>query len=334
LNSTPIESARGATLADVARAAGVSGATVSRFFSAPEKLARETRERVQRAVERLGYVPNLLAGGLASNRTRLIAVVVPTIAQSIFSATIQAMTDALSATGYSVMLGLAGARDEHMEEVLLSVLGRRPDGVILTGTVTSAEARARLRAAGSPIIETWDLPDDPIDCVVGFSHQAVGRALAERVVALGRERPLLISAAGRRAGLRRAGFAEVFRERGLAEPDVAMFGGATSFGQGRRALAEHLAGGGRADAIVCTSDWSAHGVLSEAQARGIRVPQDMAVIGFGDLDFAADTLPSLTTVRIDGAAIAREAVRMLLSDEPQARKHIDIGFDVVLRESG
>ena len=327
------QSGKAATLADVARRARVSGATVSRFFSAPEKLSPATRDQVRAAVEALGYVPNLMAGGLASSRTRQIAVIVPAISQSIFSTTIQAMTDALAAAGYAVILGLAGAADEHMDEVVMSVLGRRPDGLILTGAITSPSARARLRRAGLPVIETWDLPDDPIDRVVGFSHRAVGRAVAARVLALGRRRSLLIAASGRRARLRQAGFTEALVEAGLPPPDVQVFGGVTTFGQGREALAAALAAGPSPDAIVCTSDWSAHGVLSEAQARGVAVPDDIAVIGFGDLDFARETRPALTTVRIDGAAIGRAAVAMLLA--PDSRGAVaDIGFELVIRESG
>lgn len=329
-----VESAGGHKLADVAQAAGVSAATVSRFFNAPDKLTEATRERVRLAVAQLGYVQNMVAGGLASSRSRLIAVIVPAITHSIFSATIQAMTDALADAGYSVILGLTGEADEHLEQVLLSVLGRRPDGVILTGAVTSREARGKLRAAGVPVIEIWDIPDDAIDRVVGFSHREVGRMVAEHALARGARRALLISAAGRRAADRRAGFREAFEAGGGRAPEGVVFGGATTFGQGREGLARALDAGERPDVVVCTSDWSAHGVLTEALRRGVRVPEDMRVIGFGDLDFSAETEPPLTTVRIDGAAIAREAVAMLIGPRDAARKVADIGFELVKRASG
>lgn len=325
--------AGGHRLADVARAAGVSAATVSRFFSAPDKLTGSTRERVRAAVDQLGYVPNMVAGGLASSRSRLIAVIVPAITHSIFSATIQAMTDALSDAGYSVILGLTGEADEHLNEVLLSVLGRRPDGVILTSAVISPVARGRLKAAGFPVIETWDIPDDPIDRVVGFSHRSVGRLVAEHALAEGARRALLIGASGRRAADRQEGFRAAFEAGGGYPPETIVFGGVTTFGQGREGLARALDAGQRPEVVVCTSDWSAHGVLTEALRRRIRVPDDLAVIGFGDLDFSAETEPSLTTVRIDGGAIAREAVAMLIGPGggPQV---VDIGFELVKRASG
>lgn len=328
------ESVGGHKLSDVARAAGVSAATVSRFFNAPDKLTAQTRERVRAAVALLGYVPNMVAGGLASSRSRLIAVIVPAVTHSIFSATIQAMTDALSDAGYSVILGLTGEADEHMDAVLLSVLGRRPDGVILTGAVRSDEARSKLRAAGVPVIETWDIPEDPLDRVVGFSHRAVGRLVAEHALARGARRALLISADGRRATDRRAGFREAFEAGGGQAPEGIVFGGATTFGQGRAGLARALDAGERPDLVVCTSDWSAHGVLTEALRRGVRVPEDIAVVGFGDLDFSAETEPPLTTVRIDGAAIAREAVGMLVGPRGEGPQIVDIGFELVKRTSG
>lgn len=325
------------TLAEVARLAGVSGATVSRFFNAPQKLSAATAERIRVAVQTLGYTPNLVAGGLASSRSRLVAALAPTIEQSIFAATIQAMTDELAVAGYSVMLGLTGAADEHVERQLSAVLGRRPDGVILTGSITDPAMRQRLVSQNTPIIETWDLPADPIDMVVGFSHDAVGRAVASRVIDRGWRTPLLISATGARAATRQAGFTEALRQNGRPDPAVLNFAGVTTVGQGRRTFAQAWEGGARPDVVVCSSDWTAYGVIAEAQSRGLDVPGDLAVIGFGDLDFSGDVNPALTTVRIDGRAIGRQAVRFLLQrarGERVAEPIVDVGFELVVRDSG
>ncbi|CAN5616773.1 LacI family DNA-binding transcriptional regulator [soil metagenome] len=317
--------------------AGVSAATVSRFFNAPGKLSAETAARIKGAVDELGYTPNLIAGGLASNRSRLVAALAPSIEQSIFAATVQAMTDELAGAGYSVMLGLTGTRDEHVERQLSAVLGRRPDGVILTGSITDPVMRQRLVAQNTPIIETWDLPVDPIDMVVGFSHDAVGRAVASRVIGKGWQKPLLISASGTRAAIRQAGFTEALRQQGRPEPEALTFTGVTTVGQGRRSFAQAWETGARPDVVVCSSDWTAYGVIAEAQSRGLDVPGDLAVIGFGDLDFSADVNPSLTTVRIDGHAIGRQAVSFLLQrarGERVAEPIVDVGFELVVRKSG
>jgi len=325
------------TIDDVAAAARVSTATVSRFFNAPALLSKTTAERVRAAVERTGYVPNMMAGGLASSRSRLVAAVIPTISQSIFSSTIQALTDSLAEVGYTVMLGLTGAADEHVHRQLLSIIGRRPDGVILTGSLLDAAARRQLKATKINTIETWDLPASPIDLVVGLSHQKVGVAVARRALSQNRRCAFVVSANGARALARRNGFSLTMLQGGAPEPTTATFSGTTTFGQGRAAIAAHLDGGGRPEIVVCTSDWSAHGVLDELQRRGVRVPDDIAVIGFGDLDFAADLNPALTTVKIDGGIIGRQAAKFLMQrarGEKIDNPIVDIGFSLIVRQSG
>ncbi|HMH28110.1 MAG TPA: LacI family DNA-binding transcriptional regulator [Steroidobacteraceae bacterium] len=326
-----------ATISEVAAAAGVSTATVSRFFNSPAKLKERTASKVRKAVDDIGYVPNMMAGGLASSRSRLVAAVIPAISQSIFSSTIQALTDALADAGYSVILGLTGAADERVQRELVSIIGRRPDGIILTGSLLDGAARKQLKATGITIIETWDLPSSPIDLVVGVSHQAIGRAVARHVLALGRRQAFVISASGVRAVARRDSFSRAMRENGAPEPVVASFSGTTTYGQGRRAMAAHLESKSACDVVVCSSDWSAHGALDELRARNIRVPQEVAVIGFGDLDFAAELSPALTTVKIDGGMIGRQAAAFLMSrarGEKIERPVVDIGFTLITRDSG
>lgn len=235
------------------------------------------------------------------------------------------------------MLGLTGVNDEHVQRQLQSIIGRRPDGIILTGTVLDAAARRQLRATGIPTIETWDLPEDPIDLVVGFSHQAVGVAVARRALLLGRRHALVVSATGVRALARRYSFARTMLEGGAPEPAVSTFAGPTTYGRARRAVAAHLQSGQQTDLILCSSDWGAHGVLDELRQRGVRVPEDIAVIGFGDLDFAAELNPSLTTVKIDGAVIGKHAARFLMLRARGARIDepiVNIGFSLVERQSG
>lgn len=325
------------TLEAVAKAADVSTATVSRFFNAPAMVTSATAQRVREAVERLGYVPNLLAGGLASNRSRLVTAVIPTISQSLFASTIQAISDTLTANGFNVMLGLSGAHDEHVNRQVLSMMGHRPEGIILTGPTLPDEARRRLKSSKLTVIETWDLPEAPIDLVVGFSHEAVGRAIAAHVLSQGRRRAFVLSATGIRALARRYGFAKAIMEHGAPEPAVATVDTSTSYRHGRLTVASHLESGGRPDVIVCSSDLSAHGALDELHSRGVRVPEDVAVIGFGDLDFAADLRPSLTTVKIEGNVIGQMAADFMLrrsEGRPIEEPIVDIGFKLLQRASG
>jgi LacI family gluconate utilization system Gnt-I transcriptional repressor len=338
--NVPDRSARrgsgGITLSDVAKLAGVSAITVSRALNTPDLVTPETREKVRHAVERTGYVPNLLAGGLASNRSRLVAAVVPTIAGPVFLETIQALTEALAAKGYQLMLGQSGYDNSREDALIDAIVGRRPDGIVLTGIMRSADGRRRLLASGIPVVETWDLTPTPIDMLVGFSHEKAGAATAEFLHRKGYRRPAIVTGDDHRANLRRGGFEQAWKALGGAAPRVQHVPAPTTLGSGRAALRELLAGAEPVDAVACSSDALAHGVITEAQARGLRVPQDVGVIGFGDLAFARDAHPSITTVRVDGTAIGRQAARFIVEraeGRPVGDKVLDLGFSLIERES-
>ena len=332
---TPRRGTGGITLADVSRLAGVSAITISRALNTPERVSPETREKVRLAVERTGYVPNLLAGGLASNRSRLVAALVPTIAGPVFLETIQALTETLAGRGYQLMLGQSGYDRSREDALIDAIVGRRPDGIVLTGIMHSAQGRRRLLASGIPVVETWDLTPEPIDMLVGFSHERAGAAMAGFLRERGYRRPAIVTGDDRRADLRRIGFEQAWGTRGALLP-VHRVPAPTTLGAGRSALARLLDAGVPIDALACSSDVLAHGVIIEAQARGLRVPQDLGVIGFGDLAFARDAHPAITTIRIDGTAIGRQAALCIVEraeGRAVASKVMDLGFSVVARDS-
>lgn len=326
----------GLTLADVARLAGVSPITVSRALNTPGQLTAETLARVQEAVERTGYVPNRIARGLASSRSRLIAALVPTIASPMFLESVQALTEAADAAGYQVMLGQSGYGIDREEALLDALIGRRPDGIIVTGIMHSPQVRRRLAASGIPVVETWDLTPTPIDMLVGFSHEKVGVSVAEYLLTRGVRHPGILSADDARAGLRRRGFEEGAARHGILEVPTELVPTPTTLGAGRRALASLLDRHPEVDAVFCSSDIMALGALTEARARGLPVPERLRVMGFGDNNFAADTHPSLSTVRIDGTAIGRRAAGFII-DRVEGRsveqRVVDLGFQLVARAS-
>lgn len=323
-------------LEDVARRAGVSAATVSRFHTNPGVVAPATAARIRAAIAATGYVPNLVAGALASQRSRLVAVLVPEIAPSIFNDTIEAMTAELALDGNIVMLGLTGSGNERMPQLIDAALARRADGIILTGVVTDAGVRARLRGRGTTVIETWGIPGDPIDIAVGFSHVAVGRDVARFLHGRGFKRPLLTVADGMRARQRRDGFVQEWRSLGRKQPGTVEVPMPTRFGHARLVWRQVSQLKQLPDVIVCGSDLLAQGVIIEAQAAGLRVPDQIAVTGFGNLAVAGDMRPSITTVDVDGARIGREAVAILrrrAAGERVPRSVIDVGFRLIARES-
>jgi LacI family gluconate utilization system Gnt-I transcriptional repressor len=330
----------GVTLADVAKIARVSPITVSRVLSNPRLVAAQTAAQVKGVIARTGYVPNRLAGGLASSKTRLVTAIVPTMANQVFAKTVEAFREELLTAGYQLMVGLSGYGDSQEDNLLNAVISRRPDGILLTGVVHSPMLRRQLASARIPVIETWDLTPTPIDMLVGFSHEKVGRAVAEHLIGTGRRQLALILADDQRAHVRRQGFTEVVaaRKRKLAACEVVP--APSTVRAGRESLSRILAAHPEVDAVFCSSDLLALGVLLEATARGIRVPDELAVMGFCNLSFAADTHPSLTTVEIDGDAIGRKAARLLLDrieggdvEGPLRSRIVDVGFRILQRES-
>lgn len=324
------------TLHDVARLAGVAPITASRAVNTPGQVSAAVLTKVQDAIARTGYVPNRLAGGLASTRSKLVAAVVPTISGMVFLRTMQALNEALAERGYQLMVGQSGYADNREDALLDALIGRRPDGIVLTGILHSAEGRRRLLASGIPVVETWDLAPDPIDMLVGFSHAEVGRRVAEFLHTKGRRRLAIVVGDDERALRRLTAYQAAARDLGLAEVVAEVVPAPTTLKDGRAALGRMLDRAPAVDAVFCSSDLLAFGVLTEAQARGITVPRQLAVIGFGDLEFSADLHPALSTVQINGAAIGRQAARFLLDRldghavEPRV---VDIGFSIIERES-
>jgi len=324
------------TLHDVAKLAGVAPITASRALNRPDQVSDDVRRKVADAVARTGYVPNLLAGGLASSRSRLVAAVVPTISGPVFLPTVQALTEALAERGYQLMLGQSGYDGSREDALLEAIVGRRPDGIVLTGILHSAQGRKRLLAAGIPVVETWDLTPTPIDMLVGFSHAEVGRAMAQHLFRQGRRRLAAVAASDERATRRTDAFRAAARALGLPAVEVAVVPAPATLRSGRAALAQLLARPDPVDAVFCSSDMLALGVLTEARARRIAVPGALAVAGFGNLDFAADTDPALTTVHIEATAIGQHAARFIV-ERAEGRdvgpRIVDIGFSIVERAS-
>ena len=326
---------------DIAKLAGVAPITVSRVLNAPDSVAAETLRRVREAIDRTGYVPNMLAGALASSCSHLIAAVVPTIASPVFQETWGALTDTFANAGYHLTFGQTGYGGAREEELLDAIIARRPDGIVLTGIMRSPSGRRRLLAAGIPVVETWDLTPTPIDMLVGFSHENIGAAVAEYLHAKGRSRIAVITAADDRARRRAKGLTVAAVRLGIATtlaPELPMFVAPApgTLGSGRKGLADLLARHPRMDAVFCSSDMLALGAVIEAEARGIPVPEGVAVVGYGDLNFAADAFPPLTTVSVDGPAIGRLAARCIIDraqGRPVAEPVVDVGFSIVERAS-
>lgn len=336
-NKSAVANEKTPTLEDVARLAGLSPMTVSRAINKPQLVRSATVARVMAAIQACGYTPNLLAGGLASKRSRLIAVVVPQINNSMFVDTVQAISDRLAARGFHMLLCVTGYSDDNEASVVATILSRRPDGMVLTGINHSPELRKTILNIGLPVVETWDFTPTPLDMLVGFSHKKIGSAIGDYCWQQGYRSLGLVWAGDRRAQLRRKALVDVMQ----GQPGCRILGVnapvPTSLGAGRQALSQLLAQGDSFDVIICSSDTLAQGVIMEAESRSLRVPQQLAVIGFGDLNFAAFNQPSITTVAIHRVRMGEHAATLLADKIEGLEPHepvIDLGFTLIARDSG
>jgi LacI family gluconate utilization system Gnt-I transcriptional repressor len=319
------------TLSAVADLAGVSSITVSRVVRLPGLVAPKTRARVEAAMQELGYVPNLVAGSLATARTNSIGVLVPTIANSIFADTVQGLSDELEPLGYAVILAQSRYDAVRENHVLAALLSRRPEAIIMVGSPATDEGSRLLRRARIPIVETWDLPAAPIDAVAGFDNYAAGVAVARHMVAQGRRRLAFIGGDDPRATRRWLGFRDEVLAAGVSEP--------------RRLILDRNASGSvvalaslpDVDAVFAANDAHAIGFMAGLRNAGLlrdgpAIGQPVAVIGLGDLEMGRLIAPRLSTVRVHGDAIGRTAAKLTL--ERSGPRRIDLGFELVLRDSG
>jgi LacI family gluconate utilization system Gnt-I transcriptional repressor len=331
---TPQRSKSGAVkITDVAAAAGVAPMTVSRVINTPDRVAAETASRVREAILRLGYVPNMIAGGLSSRRSRMIAAVVPTIAHPMFSEMVFSFTDAMREAGYQVMLTVSGYAPGTEPDLIRGLLSRRPDALLLTGVDRPPEVARMLADSAIPVVEIWDMAAEPTDMLVGFDHAEVGAAVARMFAAKGHDRYAVISAADDRAQARTAGFCAQVRRDGFDLLAPVITAAPSTIMAGRAAVRTMHGDLGRRTALLCSSDLLAFGVLTEAKAQGIAVPDRLAICGFGNFELGEACEPPISTVNVEGGTMGRTAARFLLerlSGEEGGRK-THVPFHIVER---
>ncbi|WP_217898820.1 LacI family DNA-binding transcriptional regulator [Puniceibacterium sediminis] len=321
-------------MSTIARMAGGIQATVSRALNRREIVSPETLERIQQTIEATGYVPNLVAGALASSKSPMVAAVVPSITNIVYSGLIHHFIDLVRAAGYQTILVEAGFSAEEEEALVTSLISRRPDGILLTGVHHTNRCCSQLLSVGLPVVEIWDLTESPIDICVGVFTRRLARLWRTLPTAAAMPLPQprwLAKNAPYAAGTPSAQPSRRWGTRRLCKLIVE---GPASLERGRAALRVLLERGMQSGVIFGSSDLLAHGILIEAQARGLSVPADFSVIGFGDQDYATATLPPLTTVRVDRSDLGNRAADALLArinNMAPEQRAIDVGFSIITR---
>jgi LacI family gluconate utilization system Gnt-I transcriptional repressor len=326
------------TLSDVAEAAAVSVVTASRAMRTPELVSQATRDRVDAAVRALGYVPNPAAQALASARSRIIGVVIPSVTNQVFADLLRGVIDASDGTAYApqfVNTRFHGAREEDLLRVLAT---QRPAGMIVTGVDQTDASRTILADMGCPVVQVMETGPDPVDMMVGCDQFAAGRAAVRHLLDQGYRRVAFLGARmDPRAQRRFAGYRAVMEAEGLDDPVLAVTTAEpSSYSVGGRLMADLLSAAPDADAVFCNNDDVALGALFECQRRGIRVPSAMGIVGFNDLDISACSVPTITSVRTHRYDMGHRAVELIvaaLEDDRPADPVIDLGFTLMERQS-
>jgi LacI family transcriptional regulator, gluconate utilization system Gnt-I transcriptional repressor len=332
------------TMSDVARRAGVSAMTVSRALKNGASIAPHTRDKIIKAVNALGYVLDQSAGSLSSKRTGFIAVLIPSINNSNFADTARGLTDALQGTGLQLLLGYTDYSVEKEEELIESMLRRRPEAIVVTGGKHTPRGRKLLENAAIPVIETWDLPPRPVRHAVGFSNAEATESLVRYLFAKGYHKIGFIGGTSNRdtrGADRRLGYERAMLALGLTETRIISFGTPPiSMKQGGEALARLMEQWPDVEAAICVSDLSAFGALVECQRRNWAVPQRIALAGFGDFEISSCCHPALTTVGVNCYDIGKRTGGLLLraiegerADAPIAAETVVIDYQVIVRDS-
>ncbi|MBN3745886.1 LacI family DNA-binding transcriptional regulator [Burkholderia sp. Se-20373] len=330
-------------MSDVARLAGVSKMTVSRVL-AGHSVAAETRARVCAAIDQLGYVADAAAGALSSGRSEFVAVLVPSLSSSNFSDTVRGLTDALEPHGLQLLLGDTDYDLEREERLVRSMLRHQPRCIALTGAQHTDATRKVLERSAIPVVEMWDLPTHPIDTAVGFSNVRAARAMVRHLAERGYRRIGFLGGASEldRRGLDRLkGYQAEIKALKLGEPRIVRLGESPiTMSHGGPAMAALLAQWPDTDAVMCVSDMSAFGAIMECHRRGLSVPEDIAVAGFGNFEVATCCHPAITTVSVDAYGIGLRTGEALLAalqardgGEPVDSQSIRIDYTIVARES-
>ena len=303
-------------LADVAAAAGVSSATVSRAFNMPGLVREDVRARILATADDLGYVAHGAARTLASKRSRTFGAIVPTLNNTIFARAIDAFQRRVEERGYILLLTSSEYDEEREWQRARALVERGVDGLMLVGGDHDPRLIHLLEVTGKPFVNAWSIDRREGQAAVGYDSRALGNLVFDHLVGLGHREFAVVTGTTRhndRVAGRLLGMADAMRRHGLKVPPARMIHRRYSIEEGRAAFRDLAAQGSLPTAIVCGNDILAAGVLFEALAQGIEVPRELSIIGNGDLDIAAHTVPGLSTVLTPKVEIGNWAADYLLA---------------------
>lgn len=327
------------TLNDVAKMANVSAITVSRVLNHPDKVSNVISQRVLKAIDALGYIPNLHASSLASAKSKVIGVAIPSLSNVVFTDVLRGIYDVLGAANYKVLLVNTHYSPLEEEEMIRTLLSQSPEGLIITGGDQTKTCRSLLVRANIPVVQIMEMIENPVDMNVGFSHFQAGFDVTNLLLQKGHQRIAFIGARmDTRVQQRLSGYKEALNQRNVDSSDLIVTTTEASSIQVGGDLFKSLmsASKGLVDAVFCANDDLALGALFESQRMNLRVPHDLSICGFNDIEAATFVNPSLTSVYVGRYEMGVKASEMLinvLKNNPIDSKIIDLGYEIKSRQS-
>lgn len=312
---TTSPSKRPLTLRDVSEASGVSEMTVSRVLRNKGDVSEATRAKVQEAAKRLGYVPNRIAGALASSHVNLVAVIIPSLGNMVFPEVLSGISEALDGSDLQPVVGITDYQPDKEERVLMEMLSWRPSGVIIAGLEHSEASHSMLTAAGIPVVEIMDTDGEAIDACVGISHRRAGRLMAEAILEagyrkigfLGTKMPM-----DHRARKRFEGFTRTLGKAGVEIADQEFYSGGSALVKGREMTKAILDRSPDLDFLYYSNDMIGAGGMLYLIEKGVDIPGQIGLAGFNGVDLL-DGLPiKLATMDACRREIGRKAAEVIL----------------------
>jgi LacI family transcriptional regulator len=329
---------RSVSLSDVAKYANVSTATVSRVLNSPEKVSEVRRKHIQAAIYELGYIPDGAARALASRRTKTIGVVVPTLDNAIFAICIQALQRRLKQLGYTLIVA-SHEYDLHEElHEVQALLRQGIEGVMLVGATHLPELHQLLAGQQTPFVYCWAFDPYSPKPYIGFDNKKAAKKIAQYLLDIGhREFAIIVGHTDNndRSSDRLQGTIDAIESSGLMLSEKNIFKRAYSVKQGREAMKILLQNKLRPTAVICGNDVLAMGALAQCQAEGIKVPEDISITGFDDLDMSAQIIPALTTVHVPSAEMGKRAADHLIAqiNHETTLLHTEIDVELMIRDT-
>ncbi len=312
--------------------------TVSRALRQPDKVSASLRERIDLAIRDLGYIPNQSARALAAARADIVGVLIPSLANNVFSEVVRGLYAGLGESSLQIQIGNTHYSKREEERLVRLFLRQRPSALVVSGIDQNAATRELLASAGCPVVQIMEIGGEPIDLAVGFSQTGCGRVATEHLLGQGYRRVAFISArVDPRARRRLEGYRAAMREAGMYDANqVITSTNPTSVTEGCALFQTALARIPDLEAIFCGNDDIALGVLFECNRRGIAVPDRLGIVGFNDIEMMAVAHPTVTSVRTPRFEVGRCAMALLrdaLAGNPISERVVDLGFDLRVRES-